>query len=272
MVGLTLLQSILILAASLYAIMDPSIYKAETYNWQVQTLVQDIINSAVIVPALLVSTLFISSKKGWGLHLWAGIELYVLYTYVIYSFNIHFNNFFLLYVSVMGLAFYLFVFYAWYCISTRAINKLHYVPRLRLSAIYFAGIATIFCAMWLNEIITSLRNNAISSLLINTGLFTNPVHVLDLAIVLPALFITGILLLRQKNTGFMLSLFLLPFMTLMNFSVGFLLFFMGYNGIALNYVFGCIMMGLAALSVFLFIKHIRMLQRMSSRHFVDAGE
>ena len=43
------------------------------------------------------------------------------------------------------------------------------------------------------------------------GLFTNPVHVLDLSILLPALALSGVLLLRRRAAGFLLAPLLLGF-------------------------------------------------------------
>lgn len=36
---------------------------------------------------------------------WSGVPLYLIYAYVIYAFDIHFNRLFLVYVAILGLSF-----------------------------------------------------------------------------------------------------------------------------------------------------------------------
>jgi len=55
------------------------------------------------------------------------------------------------------------------------------------------------------EIVPALIYNTIPNSVVETGLITNAVHVIDLSIVLPGIFITGISLLLGKSSGFILA-------------------------------------------------------------------
>jgi hypothetical protein len=61
----------------------------------------------------------------------------------------------------------------------------------------------------LSEIVPAVFSDTTPQALIDTGLPTNPVHVLDTAILLPASLITGVLLKGGRSTGYLLAPMLL---------------------------------------------------------------
>jgi hypothetical protein len=58
--------------------------------------------------------------------------------------------------------------------------------------------------LWLSEIVPSLSGTTPKALK-DVGLLTNPVHVLDLALLLPALIIAGRLLIKGRPLGYVLA-------------------------------------------------------------------
>src|SRR6185295_1303389 len=93
---------------------------------------------------------------------------------------------------------------------------------LKLTGIYFIALSAVFYFLWLSEIVPAVINNKVPSSLIEVGLFTNPVHVIDISIFLPGMFITGILVLREKPLGYLLAPALLSFFILMDITIGWL--------------------------------------------------
>ena len=91
-----------------------------------------------------------------------------------------------------------------------------------MTGVYFIIIACMFYILWLSEIIPSVFSNSTPAILSEAGLFTNPVHVLDLSVVLPGIFISGILILRRNIFGMMLAPAVLIFFILMDLTIGFL--------------------------------------------------
>jgi hypothetical protein len=67
----------------------------------------------------------------------------------------------------------------------------------RTIGIYFIVISCLFYLLWLAEIVPAIINQVTPASLIETGLLTNPVYVIDLSVCLPALFIPGFLLLGK---------------------------------------------------------------------------
>lgn len=104
--SLSFFQAAMILTASILSVLQPSVYKLESHNWQIQAIGQDIIDSVLVVPALVICTARVFRNKAKAFYIWGGLHLYLLYTFIIYAFNVHFNSFFLLYCGVLGISVY----------------------------------------------------------------------------------------------------------------------------------------------------------------------
>src|SRR6266496_3900482 len=105
---LTLAIAILVIISSSAGLFIKSIYARETLSWMVQAYGQDIAN-LVAAAALLSAVYFVSKGSVKAFLVWIGVLLSLLYPYVIYAFDIHFNSLFLVYVALVGLSFYTLV-------------------------------------------------------------------------------------------------------------------------------------------------------------------
>lgn len=59
----------------------------------------------------------------------------------------------------------------------------------------------LFAALWLSELVPALLTGQAPASLTEAGLWVNPIHVVDLALVLPAFIASGIAALRQQQAG-----------------------------------------------------------------------
>jgi hypothetical protein len=116
---------------------------------------------------------------------------------------------------------------------------------IRFTGSYFIVISLVFYFLWLAEIIPSVLQNTTPKTVTEAGLFTNAVHVIDLAVMLPAIFITGIFLIEKKTLGFILTPILLTFFVLMNLTIGTLVIMMKRKGLEAD-LFLSLIMGLLA--------------------------
>jgi hypothetical protein len=66
---------------------------------------QDIVNIVAAV-VLLSAVYFVNKASVKALLIWSGILLYLIYAYVIYAFEVHFNRLFLVSMAILGLSFY----------------------------------------------------------------------------------------------------------------------------------------------------------------------
>ena len=79
----------------------------------------------------------------------------------------------------------------------------HAPTRLVSAALVVMGILT--AVLWLGQDVLALLAGGVPSDVTEAGLLTNPVHVLDLGLVLPAAVLTGVLLARRRPWGFVLG-------------------------------------------------------------------
>ena len=103
---------------------------------------------------------------------------------------------------------------------------------LNIAGMFFILIALSFAGLWLKQDIRVDVLREPDAGLARLGLPTNPVHVLDLSIVLPGLVIIGVLNIRNKALGRLLSVPALVFCLLMSLGVGWLVYasqLAGYN-------------------------------------------
>ncbi len=72
---------------------------------------------------------------------------------------------------------------------------------MRLPGWFLMATAALFALFWLREIVSDLLVSRPSTSAITWNVPTNPVHVLNLAIFLPGVFVAGLLLLRRDPLG-----------------------------------------------------------------------
>ncbi len=219
---LTLPLTILLVITSSTGIFMPDFYSNETLNWQEQSRGQDIIDLFLIAPSLLVTSILVFRNKSFAVPLWGGVILYLVYTFVIFCFDIHFNKMFILYCIILGVSFYSFMFFLVTQSGNDFPDEFKKKPVIKFTGIYFLVISSVFLILWLSEILPAVIDNSVPQSLSDAGLVTNPVHVIDLSVILPGIFITGILLLKKRNLGFILVPVLLTFLILMDITIGFL--------------------------------------------------
>lgn len=135
------------------------------------------------------------------------------YNYAIYSFSIHFGPLFLVWVAVLGLSLFALItgLAGLHPTEVRARFGDH---RQRLSGWFLVSGAVLFTLVWVREIVPDLASGRASTSAADWSVPTNPVHVLDLAFFLPAVCITGLLLLRRHWLGYATAAAQLVFLAL----------------------------------------------------------
>jgi hypothetical protein len=224
----TIALALLVTLTGLSGIIRPSIYEAESFNWQVQTVWQDYVDIFFIVPVLVISGIFSSKVKTISLWIWAGALLYLCYTYLIFAFTIHFNHSFLFYCVIIGLSFYGILWF-FHSVKRYAIRD---SGRSWTLSIYLILTGTVFYFAWLADIMPGILVGAAPASVEEAGLFTNPVEVLDISIVLPGYIICGGLLISRHELGKVLAPVLLSFGALMGFSTATLRVILVFNQLA----------------------------------------
>lgn len=229
-------------------------YAGENANWSAQALGQDIFDLFLAAPLLIVTSALAYRNNRTAVLLWGGTQIYLIYTFTIYCFALHFNNFFVLYCFTLGLSFYSFIYFLLKHYKEDAGSWFKEKVPLKTTGILLIIISVMFYFLWLTEIYNAWTNNTVPQSVMETGLLVNPVHALDLSVMLPALFITGILLLKKNSTGLLLAVPMLVFGALMSVTIGLLTIIMNLRGIAQDMSVAVVMGVLTAVYAFLLVR------------------
>lgn len=194
----------LALVASLVGIFVPSTYERESANWAGQAVGQDIAN---LIAFLALAVLSVLTARGSlrAFLAWTGVVAYSVYTYAIYSFAIHFGPLFLVYVAVLGMSIFALVGGLTAVEAARVGAAFRTDAPTRSTAIVLIVIGSLFGLLWLGEITPAILSGTVPSSLAQADLISNPVYVLDLAVLLPASILVGALLLRRRPLGYLLA-------------------------------------------------------------------
>lgn len=207
---------VLVTAASLIGLLGSGPYEQETKNWATQARGQDVGN-LIAVAALATSGYSYYKGSFRAALVWIGTLLYFLYAYIVYALAVHYNDLFLVYVAVLGVTSYTLMF---------AVDRLRPynaefpgTPVRTFAGYTLATIGALFALLWLSEVVPATISGEVPQSVIDAGLWVNPIHVIDLAVVLPAFVITGYLAVRGDRSGLFFVGPWLVFSTLMGASI-----------------------------------------------------
>lgn len=209
--ALAILTATLALVGNAVALIGRThIYGDETADLMEAALAQDLVTGLVVVPVLLVTAPLASRESVFAHVVSLGALAFLAYNYAIYCFSIEFGSLFLLWTSLLGLSTYALL------IGLRDAVSLD-VGQLRptrLAAGTLLIVSVMFTALWLREIVPDLVHGRVSTSAAAWNVPTNPVHVLDLALFLPAAFAAGLWLLTGRRSGLLLAPCMLTFFAL----------------------------------------------------------
>ena len=177
------------------------LYYNDSVSLAAQARAQDIITLIIGIPILIIS-LFLSNRNSIrGKLLLTGTVGYFLYTYASYSFFMMYNKFFLIYVALMSLSLICFIIN----ISSQELKNLekHYkqnFPR-KYIGIFTIIMGIIICLLWLSLIIPSIKKAPD----VLEHYSTLVIQAMDLGFIFPLAVISGILLIKNKSLGYLLS-------------------------------------------------------------------
>lgn len=249
----SLLITALICLTSWQGLFSSGVYDGETELWAAQAQGQDLIN-LYIIPFYLLSSLLISRRENYFGLIWTGISCYFIYVFLIYCFDIRFNRLFLFYVAILALTCFSVIFFLYSYRGKYTPPKTHTFHH-QLTGGYFIFISLLFAGLWLTDILPAiLFKHAPKDL---EMLPTNPVHVLDLSMVLPGIFIGGILLIRNHKLGYFLAPVILTFSALMQATIVVLMLFLREHGKNTPSEFMWFILILALISCYLLLSNLK---------------
>jgi hypothetical protein len=266
---LTILLAISLTIVSCYGAFVTTTYARETPSMAAQGIGQDMADLFFVVPLLLISLVFIRRNNIVAFYIFGGTLFYILYSFVIYSFGVHFNSLFLLYCLTLGLSLYAFILFMNMAGSLNVRDWFHEKMPTGITGIYLLLISMMFYFLWLKEIVPALLTNTIPKSVSDYRLLVNPVHVIDLAVALPGLIIASVLLMKKHRLGYLLAPVALVFIILMAIALAVMVLAMKYKGINEDASVAVIFIVIACISLVFLFSFFRRLQK---RTFEQSGE
>jgi len=214
-----LVLSTALAAVSLFGIVLPSTYARETPAWAAQAIGQDWFDLLIAVPWLAITARWAERGTATARLVFAGGALYAVYELVIYAFGVHFNALFLLYCGALGVALLAFTLTGASLLHEPPAPWPQHAPVKSVAGLLF-GTGALFGFLWLAEIIPAMAHAGTPASVSLAALPVNPVHVMDLAVILPAHVAVAALLLHRRRLGEAIATILLAFGVLMAASIG----------------------------------------------------
>jgi hypothetical protein len=228
-----------------------------------QAIGQDIVTLGVALPALVVGAVLAGRGSGRARLVWLGVLIYLVYTYVIYAFQVRFNPLFLVYVALLGCSLYALIGGLATTDFGRIKARFAEKTPVRAVSVFLGILAFLFYFSWLGEVVPALVAGEVPQSVAENGTPTNGVHVLDMAWILPAAALTAVWLWRKRAPGYTLAGALLTFFSLLALAIMAMMISMSLNaqpaapGMAV--VFGVV----AAASLVLMVWYLRGLKEES---------
>lgn len=194
------LVALLLGVSSLVGLVVPAIHGAEPPAWRAQVTGRDWFGVVLAAPWIAVCGLGARTGSYRWTVLLAGAFAYTVYDLAIYAFAAHVDALFVVHCVTLGLASFALIV----LVGDLAPRAVAIDARTRhLAGGFLIVVGVGVAARWLAE-----------------GVLTNPVHVIDLAFVLPAHVVAGVLVWRGRPRATAFASVLLAFDVLMSSSIG----------------------------------------------------
>lgn len=179
------------------------LYSYDSVSLASQGIAQDIVTIVLGVPLLVISLFFALRGSLKGRLLLTGTLGYFLYTYISYVFLWMYNPMFIVYVILMSASFFSFIL----LMMSFNINNLDSAFSKKLPVKFLGGFqiffATALCLLWMKKIIPTITNGTVP---IGLEHYTTLViQGLDLGFIVPIAILSGVLIIKRKPLGYLLS-------------------------------------------------------------------
>lgn len=190
------------------------LYKDMSAEVAPQGIAQDYVTFFIAIPLLIIS--FLKAREGSlkGRYLLAGTLGYFLVTYLFYTVMAMYNAMFLVYVILMGSSFYSFILIILSFDTNALQNSFKPSAPVKITGGFLVFNSLVIGLLWLSIVVPPLLDGTVIPLQVE-HYTTLIVQGLDLGILLPASFISGVLLIRKKPFGYLFTPVYFVFLSLL---------------------------------------------------------
>ncbi len=201
---------IIVLAIILSAggIFMDGLYQDNAYNQSV-LYGNDLVTLVIVLP-LMIGSLFFTMKGSYKAQfIWLGSLFYMFYNYMFYLFGCSFNNFFLLYTTLVSLSIYSIIFSLIKIDVQKISQKFDNDVPVKLIGGFMIFIALSLVAVDISQIINFIITRQLPQHIIDYEYRTSIIFAIDLSILLPTMVLSAIWLLKRQVWGYILSAIML---------------------------------------------------------------
>jgi hypothetical protein len=193
---------VLMLIQSALGLFMPGMYAKDTTWGRAVFLGNDLVNLFLFTPLLIIALILLKRGTDKGRLFWLGIQALITYDYIYYPLGVVYNNYFLLYVSILGVSLYSFVF----GILSFDLSKYQkYIPgkRVKITAsVLMLAFALVFVFLWIGRWIMFLVTGKLDM----EGV--SMISTFDLLTLAVPLVLSTIWLLKGEGRGYVLAIVL----------------------------------------------------------------
>lgn len=210
---------ILIVICSSIGIWYQGLYSKETVGWLSQVTGQDISNLIFVSPILITCAFYASKGNKTAKIIWIGTMITNIYSYVIYSFALHFNFLFHVYCSILSLSIFSVLNFFIKNINVNFKNWFTEKTPTKPIGIFLFIIGLMFSFLWLSDSLPAVLTNTVPESITNDNLLINPVQALDFSFYLPLMFISSVMLIKKKVLGYLMAPMMMVFAIITNVNI-----------------------------------------------------
>jgi len=210
---------ILILTCSSIGIWYQKLYSKETVGWLSQVIGQDISNLIFVAPMLIFSAFYASKGNRIAKIIWIGTMITNVYSYVIYSFALHFNFLFHVYCFILALSIFSVLNFFINNINVDFSNWFTEKAPTKTIGIFLFIIGLMFTSLWLSDSLPAVLTNTVPESITKDHLLINPVQALDFSFYLPLMFISSVMVIKKKVMGYLLAPMMMVFAIITNVNI-----------------------------------------------------
>lgn len=208
------------------------LYHRDSISMVAQGKAQDIVTMIIGVPLLFISLLFMHRGSLKGRLLLTGTLGYFLYTYVSYVFLWMYNELFLMYVLLMSASFFALVLNMMSFDILQLPKYFHRKLPVKVLGIFQIILGIAIALLWLGKITSGYKSNMPPLGLDHYS--TLVIQGLDLGFIVPIALLSGVLILKRKPLGYLLSSIVIMKGFTMGISILAMMIGMAYAGVKVN--------------------------------------
>lgn len=179
------------------------LYKNDSVAVAAQGRAQDLVTLVLAVPLLIISLALANKNSFRGKVILTGTIGYFLYTFISYVFLWNYNALFLIYVLLMAASLYAFIL-ALLSFDIKNVPA-HFSSKLPTAVLggYQLFIALMLSLLWLGKIVPTIGDGSVPGGLEHYT--TLVIQGMDLGLVVPAAALSGIMIIKRKPIGYLLT-------------------------------------------------------------------